>query len=689
MGRYLFAIIATGMFALFCGCGNGGGKVTSGAAFTGIISVPPPATGDFATDASGEQSAPAKIALPDAVESIRAYEAPPDVDADVFAMLKHKLIEELERSGQEKIASRSPDNPFCRVNDISTEYSQYYSTSSLRWTYSNVGDYDLNQEVGVSDLVEIARYFGEPGWKEGCERTIESWVDGDKSGQVDIGDLTPLARNFLSRISDYQVLWAESPEGPFEEFDRVSVGMFFASSYYFEFKTSFSFAPDEYDGKHFFFAVAPFDELGQVGPISDMTPTLAMPRFSLEGVNGITDESITIDIALQGPGPFTYEWNFGGAAAPNVSAEELPEIVLGESGAYTEANLTVGNEYFTTFKSFAITVHNPASPPPNSIYVETLDQKPEGGVYFLFYACQIQVSEPVYDIEVKVVFDGAITGKDGKLESADIAGNPELDKYVRWDGLNSVLSSKTWNQMLTVQTSDYSIYGHNGLATSSAYLGCTLLSDVNSPATSPVEMRAFIYNGDLPNPDRIPFDNCTGDFSWTNVSESAEKWQGFGRAPSYPGVRDVDAYIVPESVELEWTGVLGGDYNGDYVVDLFDIRPIAYRWLARTGDGQYDDLDEQLDGDNNGEVGISDIIPVALNYGFRITSYLIYRDGAKVGEVQVWPYNDLMHLIELHHRFVFTDENASPGLHSYTIVSHDAESGTFGGTSSPKEIMVE
>src|SRR5690606_10745387 len=65
----------------------------------------------------------------------------------------------------------------------------------LGWTQTNAGDYDLNGEVNVADLVEIAQNY---------LRTYDAnhplkhnnplyWIDGDKNGEINAADLTTIS----------------------------------------------------------------------------------------------------------------------------------------------------------------------------------------------------------------------------------------------------------------------------------------------------------------------------------------------------------------------------------------------------------------------------------------------------------------------------------------------------------------
>ncbi len=78
-------------------------------------------------------------------------------------------------------------------------------------------------------------------------------------------------------------------------------------------------------------------------------------------------------------------------------------------------------------------------------------------------------------------------------------------------------------------------------------------------------------------------------------------------------------------VLLEWHGKLAGDYDYSGEVGVSDITPIANYYLADPTDGQGDEiLEAWIDGDGNVEVGISDISVIAQHYLESLVGYYIY-----------------------------------------------------------------
>jgi hypothetical protein len=92
-------------------------------------------------------------------------------------------------------------------------------TFALNWYESNVGDYNLDGQVGIGDLTPIAaNYEATCSWfaltklPDGDNTTqagLANWriamADGDRSGAIDIGDLGPIAANYGSQLIGYDV----------------------------------------------------------------------------------------------------------------------------------------------------------------------------------------------------------------------------------------------------------------------------------------------------------------------------------------------------------------------------------------------------------------------------------------------------------------------------------------------------
>ncbi|MCD6118609.1 PKD domain-containing protein, partial [bacterium] len=112
------------------------------------------------------------------------------------------------------------------------------------------------------------------------------------------------------------------------------------------------------------------------------------------------------------------------------------------------------------------------------------------------------------------------------------------------------------------------------------------------------------------------------------AAKLAAKLMASGRltasAPTGDAGRVTDLAYDPASGDLSWSYVNAGDCDLSGEVGISDITPIAQNYLAITDDGIGDDEYEAwIDGDDSGEVGISDITPIAENYLNDVMEYRI------------------------------------------------------------------
>jgi hypothetical protein len=87
-----------------------------------------------------------------------------------------------------------PNNAQNAVDDLKI-IDQAAGSVTLAWTERNIGDYDNNGEVSISDLTPIAILYGQvvataadPIWAD--------LVDGDGNGEINSADITPIGLNF-------------------------------------------------------------------------------------------------------------------------------------------------------------------------------------------------------------------------------------------------------------------------------------------------------------------------------------------------------------------------------------------------------------------------------------------------------------------------------------------------------------
>ena len=110
----------------------------------------------------------------------------------------------------------------------------------------------------------------------------------------------------------------------------------------------------------------------------------------------------------------------------------------------------------------------------------------------------------------------------------------------------------------------------------------------------------------------------------TRLAKSAGTDRLAAAAPTGDSGRVTDLAYDPGSDMLTWSYANVGDYDLSGEVGISDITPIAQNYLANTTDGVgNDEYEAWVDGDDSGEVGISDITPIASNYLNDVKEYRI------------------------------------------------------------------
>jgi len=149
---------------------------------------------------------------------LEAMPTPDGVKADVFAQLKQELAAQLESLGNGKVTSTPPSGDSNQVEDLSA-FDNNNGTATLVWHYRNVGDYNQDGTVGISDLTPLAQNFGAE--VTGGELSLLSVVDGDGNGTIGISDVTPIAQNFAVQVAGYVIENSAGEEGPYNPVDTV------------------------------------------------------------------------------------------------------------------------------------------------------------------------------------------------------------------------------------------------------------------------------------------------------------------------------------------------------------------------------------------------------------------------------------------------------------------------------------
>jgi fibronectin type 3 domain-containing protein len=102
-----------------------------------------------------------------------------------------------------KAVRRAPDGTVNQVSDLLATPNGT-SSATLQWTEKNVGDYDNNSEVGITDLQPLANFI----FQKVNETSDPVWaglMDGDGNGEINLADIQPIAANFGATVRGYQV----------------------------------------------------------------------------------------------------------------------------------------------------------------------------------------------------------------------------------------------------------------------------------------------------------------------------------------------------------------------------------------------------------------------------------------------------------------------------------------------------
>ncbi len=110
-----------------------------------------------------------------------------------------------------KRPSKAPDGAHNRVTNLTASATADQKVR-LRWSYVNVGDYDLSGDVGIPDITPIALHYGH-SVGGGTWDAQDDVIDGDGNKEIGISDVTPIAQNYLSVMSGYRIYRAPDTGG--------------------------------------------------------------------------------------------------------------------------------------------------------------------------------------------------------------------------------------------------------------------------------------------------------------------------------------------------------------------------------------------------------------------------------------------------------------------------------------------
>lgn len=352
------------------GCGGRNGSLTTTQTeAAGLQSPLPGGTGEPNLSAQAQD-------LDQATAEVESTPVPPGVDAGLWRELTAELTRVLASREASLIVEHSPvgdGNAVTTLNRLDDGAGAY----SLAWTYVNIGDYNRDSQVGVSDLTPVGQYFnaqiGDPNW--GAAEA----ADGNHDGAVTVADITPIGQNFFSTVRAYNVYASTDPNDyPSTSTDPNGSGARLVGSIDFDAALgtgvehrTFSFALEDAQGGESYWVRPTAGQ--QDGPASNLVSGFQAPAVTdASPLEGTEDAEVGFHATYTGTAPVSLAWDFGGGAEPNVSDQTAPTVTLGAVGEY-DAAVTATSAFGEDTFHFTLTVVANAAPEAQ------LDASPQSG----------------------------------------------------------------------------------------------------------------------------------------------------------------------------------------------------------------------------------------------------------------------------------------------------------------------
>jgi len=316
----------------------------------------------------------ADTSLDETLTELAGMETPEGVDEALWVELKDALNEALEErassvgrgfaprrdtSADDAAAARKgppyrfvatpPTGEANRVNDL-TILDNGDGTFTLSWHYMNLGDYDQDGTVGISDITPLAQHYNESYEPENVN-CVQAVIDGSGNGRIGIEDITPLAIHFAEEIHHYAVEGAAEEAGAYELVSEVSQDAGTGDG-------RLEYSAVIQSPAALWHRVVPVDSEGTPGEPSNtvLRPSNEPIIYGVSPTEGYQHEEYTFTATVSGVEPLEYAWDFGGGADPDTSSGLSPTVTLADAGEYA-ASLTVTNAYDSATYPFTLTVN--------------------------------------------------------------------------------------------------------------------------------------------------------------------------------------------------------------------------------------------------------------------------------------------------------------------------------------------
>ena len=264
LGRISTVLLLTGLLS---GCGPQGSADSPAS----LPEVTAPAAG-LKPAATGRSvklvSLPPRITPAADLAALRAeaeaLPVPAGVDPQLFGELREAMLAAVGQDAARSV-SKLPSGEGNLVSDLHLE--EQGSRGTLGWTYVNIGDYDLNGEVGISDITPIGIHFNKS--EASSDWDSARVADGDGNGLVSISDITPLGVHFGASVQGYNIYGRLSGGSGYSLLGSVPV----ASGSGTPKQLQFPLASIDYD----IYMVAPYDSFGEDMPQQELLNPMALP----------------------------------------------------------------------------------------------------------------------------------------------------------------------------------------------------------------------------------------------------------------------------------------------------------------------------------------------------------------------------------------------------------------------------